>query len=102
MAEALILEGSISVQAALDAGRREIQVIYFQQGKEIRAASSIRQAAGKQGIEVKSVSADEIDALAKGKTHGGVLALAGERKFQTLNELVAGRPEAFVDRKSVV
>lgn len=92
----LLLEGAISVLAALEANRRAIHAVYLQQDKDIAAASAIRTAASKRGIEVKAASAEEIDALAVGKNHGGVLATAGERNFQALDELIAGKPAAFV------
>ena len=54
----------------------------------MRDAGKNRAAAANAGGEIKHVSADEIDSLAQGKSHGGVLAFAGERKFQTLDELI--------------
>lgn len=84
----LVLEGWVSVLAALEAGRRSISAVYLQSDKDLRDGSRIRAAAAKRGVEIKMASADDIDALAQGKSHGGVLAFAGERKFQTLDELI--------------
>lgn len=92
----LILEGSLSVIAALEAGRRAIEAIYVQQGKDIRALDRIERAARARNIPLKQVDEPEIGALAQGGSHGGVLALAGERKYQTLEELIAGQKEPFV------
>jgi 23S rRNA (guanosine2251-2'-O)-methyltransferase len=92
----LTLEGWLSVLATLEAGRRPISAIYFQRAKDLREGSRIRAAAAKAGVEIKQVSADEIDALAQGKSHGGVFALVGESKYQTLDELIAGQKDSFI------
>ncbi len=84
----LTLEGSISVLAALEAGRREIEAVYVQQDKDVRNLDRIERAARAKNIPLKQVAEAEISALVQGATHGGVLALAGERAFQTLDELV--------------
>jgi len=89
------LEGWISVLAALEAGR-SISAVYLQRDKDLREGSRIQAAAAKRGVEIKLASADEIDALAQGKSHGGVLALAGERQYQTLDELITGQKDAFI------
>lgn len=92
----LTLEGWVSVLAALEAGRRPISAIYLQRDKDLREGGSIQAAAAKKGVEIKLVSSEEIDALAQGKSHGGVLALAGERQYQTLDELISGQKDAFI------
>jgi len=92
----LILEGWVSVLAALEAGRREIQSVYVQEGKEIRTLAQIEKMAEKKGVKILVVSEDEINTLAEGKSHGGILAMAGERQFQSLDELIAGQKDAFV------
>ncbi len=96
MSDVLTLEGWVSVLAALEAGRRPISAVYLQRDKDLREGGRIQAAAAKRGVEIKMASADEIDALAQGKSHGGVLALAGERKYQTLKELIAGQKDAFI------
>lgn len=90
----LVLEGWVSVLAALEAGRRPLHAIYVQQGKDVRGLDRIIRAAGAKAIELKHVPEAEIAALAQGASHGGVLALAGGRQFQTLEELA--EPGAFV------
>jgi len=84
----LTLEGWVSVLAALEAGRRPILAVYFQRDKNLRGGDRVRAAAAKAGAEIKMATAEEIDVLAQGKSHGGVLALAGERRFQSLDELI--------------
>lgn len=95
MPETQTLEGWVSVLAALEAGRRPITAVYLQAGKDIPQAGRIRAAAQKLGLAAQSLPAAELDALAQGKSHGGVLAQAGERQFQTLEELIAGKAQGF-------
>jgi 23S rRNA (guanosine2251-2'-O)-methyltransferase len=96
MSNPLLLEGSISVLAALEANRREIHAVYLQKDKSIRGASRIHQTATERGIQVHASSEAEIGELSNGSSHGGVLALAGERKFQSLLELLEGKPDPFI------
>lgn len=92
----LILEGWVSVLAALETGRRPITAVYLQRDKGLREGGRIQAAAARRGIVIKTASPDEIDTLAQGKSHGGVLALAGDRQYQTLDELITGQKEAFI------
>ncbi|UYN90452.1 MAG: RNA methyltransferase [Anaerolineales bacterium] len=83
----LILEGWVSVLAALQAQRRSIEAVYVQQGKDVRNLGQIERLAAEGGIALHAAPAAEIDALAQGSSHGGVLALAGERRFEPLETL---------------
>src|SRR3989304_1112383 len=94
--DSLHLEGSLSVLAALEAGVREIQAVYFQAGKEIRDSARIRAAAQQCHLEINVVPGPELDALAQGHSHGGVLAFAGPRTYLMLDQLASGQPNAFV------
>jgi 23S rRNA (guanosine2251-2'-O)-methyltransferase len=92
----LTLEGWLSVLAALEAGRRPVQAVYFQEGKDVRNSGSIRAAAAQRGVAVHTVPAAQLDELAAGRSHGGVLANAGTRVFQTLDELASTDPSPFI------
>lgn len=92
----LLLEGSLSVLAALEARVRDLRAIYLQQGKDIRESARIRALAAERGIQLQTVPSAELETLAKGHSHGGVLALAGPRNFLPLDQLAEGKPNAFV------
>jgi 23S rRNA (guanosine2251-2'-O)-methyltransferase len=47
-------------------------------------------------VPVERASPDAVDALAGGKTHGGVVAVVGERRYAQLDDLVAGTESPFV------
>ena len=90
------LEGFISVQAALQGGHRTIQSIQLRIGKEDSQTRYLEQTARKRNIPFSRVSADEIEQLAGGKTHGGVLAQVGAYQFAALETLTAGEDAPFV------
>lgn len=81
------LEGWVSVLAALRAGQREIAAVYVQQGKDVRGLGQIERLAQERSIVVKFLPVAEIEALAQGSSHGGVLAAAGERRYESLQAL---------------
>ncbi len=79
------LEGRISVKAAMLAGNRTVSRIYVRDDLNDRETSFIIHRAEERGIPVTRMSAEQIDEMAQGKTHGGILADAGERTFQDLS-----------------
>lgn len=80
------LEGRISVKAALLAGNRTVSSIFVRDDLKDRDTSFIIHQAENRNVPVKRLSAAETDELAQGKTHGGILAEAGERRFQDLSD----------------
>jgi 23S rRNA (guanosine2251-2'-O)-methyltransferase len=85
-----VLEGIISIQAALKAGSRPIHEIYVQQGKlaDNRAMRRLQHMAQKSGIPVRNVGSTVIERLASGHTHGGLVATVGPRGYVTLDDLL--------------
>ncbi len=84
------LEGFISVQAALQGRHRTIHSIQLRDGKEDSQTRHLTQTARRLGIPLTRVSAEEIEQLAGGKTHGGVLAQVGPYQFAPLDSIAAG------------
>jgi 23S rRNA (guanosine2251-2'-O)-methyltransferase len=95
MASDFVLEGWVSVLAALDAGRRPLSAVYVQEGKLVQSLNRIEAGAKERGASIERVPEERIAELASGKTHGGVIALAGERQFQSLDE-IAAKPDSFI------
>ena len=79
------LEGRISVKAAILAGNRTVREVYVRNDLNDRDTSFIIHRAEEHGIPVTRMTAEQIDEMAQGKTHGGILADAGERTFQDLS-----------------
>lgn len=89
--ESTVLEGMTSISALLSArargiNDREITEIRYDRAKKAKKAREIGFLTAKcaeLGIPLTAVSAEEIDALAVGNTHGGIIALCGPRTFSS-------------------
>ncbi len=81
------LEGQQSVLAALTARSRKIDLILVKAGAHHERYQAIFEEAERQAIPVKNVAVEELDSLAHGRTHGGLLALCGRRSLQAFDDL---------------
>ncbi len=96
-AEENILEGSLTIQAALQSGWREIhEVLIVEQKRNDRRLQRLQRQAEAAGISVSYCSRSAIQQLASGDSHGGVLARTGERRFCRLEELLPAERAAFI------
>jgi 23S rRNA (guanosine2251-2'-O)-methyltransferase len=82
------LEGRQSVLAALAARQRKFQVILISQGAHREKIADVLEAAEGLGVPVKRVAGDELDAMAHGATHGGILAVCSPKPRTTEGELL--------------
>lgn len=82
------LEGRQSVLAALQARSRTFQVILIGHGAQSQAVQEIIELATAQGVPVRFAERGELDALAHGATHGGVLAIVSPRPRTRIDELL--------------
>lgn len=75
--------------AALQAGSREVRRVVL--GTDLPHADrrDIEQAAQDASVPIQRLTRAQIDALAQGKTHGGVVAEAGERTFLSMEALLS-------------
>jgi 23S rRNA (guanosine2251-2'-O)-methyltransferase len=96
LSEQAVLEGFVSIQAALESGSRIVHTIYVRRGKRDRALTRVERLAREQGVPIERVEDEVIDAYASGKTHGGVVALTGPRRFVSLEDLIRDRAAPFV------
>ena len=95
------LEGRQSVIAALRARLRSFQVILVAHGAHVEKLEEVLELAAGQNISVKYVDRKELDAMAHGATHGGVLAIASPKPRATPQQLydlvsTAQRPPLFL------
>lgn len=90
-----ILEGVVSIMAALDATSRPIERLLIQDGKRTRPISYLRRRAQEVNIPIEMVPETAIAEMAGGHSHGGAIALAGERRYSSIESLVngPGKPE---------
>ena len=81
------LEGRQSVLAALKAYKRKFQVVLVSHGAHAEKVRDVLDAAAARGVPVKRVDGRELDALAHGASHGGVLALCSPKPRTSPDEL---------------
>jgi 23S rRNA (guanosine2251-2'-O)-methyltransferase len=86
--ETTVLEGALSIGAALRGGSREVHAIHVREGRNGVEVQRIVTMARERGIAVRSASQDEIDRLASGASHGGIVATVGARRFVTMESLL--------------
>ena len=86
--ETCIVEGNISVKAVLLGKKRKVHKILVDAKKKDKDTAFILHKAKEAQVDITYMKREEIDALATGKTHGGIIAYCGQRKYQNLEELV--------------
>lgn len=73
------LEGHVSVEAALAAGRRTIQsVLVSEVAKKDKLEPALAEAR-RRGVPVRTVPEATLDQIAHGRSHGGIVAICTER-----------------------
>lgn len=82
------LEGRQSVLAALQVFARRFQGVLIQQGVHPEKVREIAELAKQRGVPVRFVPRGELDALAHGASHGGVLALCSPKPRTSAAELL--------------
>ncbi|MEP7081521.1 MAG: TrmH family RNA methyltransferase [Chloroflexota bacterium] len=83
----LVLEGHVSVEAALEAGIRRVHRIWAVRPGD-RRLGRLRALARERGVLIDQVEDSLIADLAAGRSHGGVVALVGPRRERRLDELL--------------
>ena len=84
----LVMEGHVSVEAALEAGIRDVDRILAVRPGD-RRLGRLRWLARQRGVAIDRVEPQIIDDLARGRTHGGVIALVGPRRERAIGEILA-------------
>ncbi len=82
----MIIEGNVSVKASIMGKKRKVLCIYVDEKKHDKDTLWILHRAEDFHIPVKKMKREEIDAMATGKTHGGLLAEVGNRMYQSIDE----------------
>jgi 23S rRNA (guanosine2251-2'-O)-methyltransferase len=81
------LEGRQSVLAALRAGRRKFPVVRISRAAHEEKVQEVLDLAAERGVPVRRADSRELDALAHGATHGGVVAVCSAKPRITPAEL---------------
>jgi len=82
------LEGRQSVLAALKARQRRFEVILVSHGAHVEKLQEVLDLAGQLGVPVRQADARELDAMAHGVTHGGILAVCSAKPRATGEQLL--------------
>ena len=83
-----MVEGHLSVEAVLEAGVRDVDRIWAARPGD-RRFRRLRALAHERDVVIDQVDVSRIEELAVGRSHGGVVALVGERRERTVPELIA-------------
>ena len=78
----LIFEGMISIRAIIESGSRKIHRIYYDNKraqKNKKELAWLGHRAEEFGFEIKLCDSEEINQISSGSTHGGIVAVCGER-----------------------
>ena len=100
----MIFEGIVSVRAVLESREagisdRKIRTILYAQEKKEENGKEwawLSHRAEEQGFELKAVPRSEIDRIAVGTTHGGILAVCSDRMIPDCSELVPAQNGFYV------
>jgi 23S rRNA (guanosine2251-2'-O)-methyltransferase len=87
-----VLEGRVSIEAALDGGVRTVHEILAVQPGD-RRLTYLRRMAAEHDVPIRRASTSELRPLVTGTTHGGVVALAGERSYLSISQLLGQASE---------
>jgi len=83
-----ILEGKQSVLAALNARQRRFEVILVRHDAHAEKVQEVIDTAEQLGVAVRRVDAKELDSLAHGATHGGVVAICSAKHRTSVGDLI--------------
>lgn len=82
------LEGKQSVLAALEARQRRFDVILISHGAHQEKIQDVLDSAEQMGVPVRRVDPRELDAIAHGATHGGVMAVVSPKPRMSSDKLI--------------
>ena len=76
----MIIEGAISVKAAISGHKRTIEAVYIDLDKKTKDFNYIRKICSINNIVVHEINRDEFNEFNVGKSFGGIVGLVGDRK----------------------
>lgn len=82
------LEGRLSVLAALEARQRRFQVILIRHDTHEEKVRDVIELATQLGVPIQRVDRAQLDSLANGATHGGVLAICSAKPQATEDQVI--------------
>ena len=92
----IILEGWVSIRAAFVAKKRKIYKLIIQKDKSSKMNQILIRRAKAQKVKIEYLPASKIFDLARGKSHGGALALVSGQKLASLKDLAQAETVPYV------
>jgi 23S rRNA (guanosine2251-2'-O)-methyltransferase len=86
----MIIEGNVSVKAAVMGGKRKVARILVDEAKNDKDTSWILHRAEEKDISIEKVKREAIDSMAEGRTHGGLIAETEGRIFDHEEDCMKG------------
>ncbi|MGH2542707.1 MAG: TrmH family RNA methyltransferase [Ardenticatenaceae bacterium] len=96
MTPPIVFEGWLSVLAALTGGNRDVYSIYVQRNKHHRSYPLLERYAHERSVPLSRVDEEVIAHWASGHSHGGIVAVVGERRYAPLPRLAEKSACPFV------
>jgi 23S rRNA (guanosine2251-2'-O)-methyltransferase len=84
----MVVEGHVSIEATLEGWVRPVHRIWAVRPGD-RRFGRLRALAKERNVLIDEVEPDTIDELARGRTHGGVIALVGARRDRAVGALLS-------------
>ena len=87
-----ILEGIVSIEAAIKSQKRTIDIVYIQKEKVEKRDRKVMRFISllkEENIEYTLYEREHIDSLAEGTSHGGVIAKASSRKLESFSDMIS-------------
>lgn len=94
--EPSLVEGLIAVKAVLSSGKRSVYRLWLRDDRAERKLENLAEAARQREIPVERVPASQVDEMAGGRSHGGVVAAVGERIFEPPAALLPESGQPFI------
>lgn len=91
----MIIEGNVSVKAALLGGNRTVHKIFLDETKHDKDTTWILHRAEDKNVEVVRCNREKIDSMATGRTHGGMIAEVSPRSYQSIEDTFVGK-QSFI------
>lgn len=82
----MIIEGAISVKAAINNHKRDIKLVYINKDKKTKDFNYIRKICKTNNIDLKECENEELLSIAIGKSFGGICAEVSNRKYDEFDE----------------
>ena len=69
-------------------GTRDIEKIYITEGDKEGSINVLIGIAGERGIPILEVSRTKLDSIARGERHQGIIAIASERNYSSIDDMI--------------